>query len=120
MEKNFKNYLKTYKNIYECPNCHKEAEGRYGTMKCPHCGKIFAIKTRFVCMAILILQGMGILQLFWNGNFFNGNAFWNSLVSVGLIILTNLYFGYMMYRFMPGGMYEFEEIKEDGAEQKQD
>ena len=107
-------------NIYECPNCHNEAEGRYGTMKCPHCGKTYAVRTRFICNAILILQGLGILQLFWNNNFFNGNALLNSLVSVVLLALTNLYFGYMMYRFLPGGLHEFEEINEDVTEQKQD
>ena len=120
MKKNFTNYLKTYRNIYECPNCHNEAEGRYGTMKCPHCGKIYTVKTRFVCVIVLLLQFTGIMQLFWSSNFFNGNALLNSLASVGLIIICNLYFGYMMYRFLPGGLYEFEEITEDVTDGKQD
>ena len=118
MKKLFGNYLKTYKNIYECPNCHKEATCRYGTMKCDHCGKIYAVKTRFISVLVLVLTFTFIMQFFWNHDFFGGSALWNSLASVGLIIISNLLFGYLMYSFLPGGIYEFEEINENVTDTK--
>lgn len=116
MEKNVKGYLKTYQNIYECPNCGKEASVRYGVMKCEHCGKEYLVKRKFISLVVIIVLFLGISELFWNGNFFEGDAMMNSLVLVGLIILSNAVVGYLIYRFVPGGAMEFEEITEENRE----
>ncbi len=113
MEKNFKGYLKSFKNIHECPNCHNEAVVRYGAMKCEHCGKEYLVRRKFIGTLAIVFLFMIIMEFFWNGNYFNGDALINSLVSVGLIIISNLIVTYLMYLFVPGGMFEYEELTDD-------
>ena len=113
MEKNVKGYLKTFQNIYECPNCGHEATVRYGVMKCEHCGKEFFVKRKFISVVVIVLLFLGISELFWNSNCFNSDAMLNSLALVFLLIISNFIAGYLLYRFVPGGIMEYEEVSEN-------
>lgn len=110
MKKDLNSYLKTFKNIYECPNCGKEVNVRYGVMKCENCGKEYFVKRKFISVVVIVFMFLGLSELFWNGNYFEGDAMLNSLALVGLLLIGNFVVGYLLFRFVPGGVMEYEEV----------
>jgi predicted RNA-binding Zn-ribbon protein involved in translation (DUF1610 family) len=113
MKKDFKSFLKTYMNVFPCPNCGQECESRYGIMNCPHCGKSYSVKIRFESHVVNILMGMGLMQYYMYSDLFNGSMFWKSLVMLLHFVANSLLVNFMMYRFMSGGLFVMKEIEED-------
>lgn len=113
MKKDFKSFLKTYMNVFSCPDCGQECESRYGIMKCPHCGKSYSVKIRFESHVVTILMGMGLMQYYMYSDLFNGSMFWKSLVMLLHFVANSLLVNFMMYRFMSGGLFVMKEIEED-------